>query len=529
RMGQTFTSTVGTIEVKPDQVRDIDDIERNGRVFSDGCGKISHSLAEKAIKRYWGKRDIIDKEIPSVYQIRFRGCKGVVAIDKELEGDVLCIRPSQRKFESYELYTLEIAKTVKAPQQGHLNRQIILLLSNLKIPDSAFLELQNNHQSFIESMMQDSKRAAEVIRQISRDGSHQTRTILEMLKAGLMDEEEPFLEAMLEVKKLFTLKDLRNKARIEVPSTFLLMGVMDETGILEPDQIYVQTSTITSEHQSFKGEKKVRREHRVWTGRSIVTRNPCLHPGDISVLWAVDVPELSHLRNCIVFSQNGDSPVVNSMAGGDLDGDEFFVSFDGRLIPTETYESLDYDAPPRKELDRPVTVYDIAEFFRDFMENDRLGTICNNHLMLADQKDLGVFSPECIDLAIKASMAVDFNKTGVPVTGRLPTSQKSPDFMENQTKIKYESQKILGKLYRNIDLNEHRDNEKRYYRKFPIEPFDRFVEDGYIEYINDALAQRDSYNQEVRNLMQRHKIKSEPEVFTGSLLSVKTCGRHLYD
>ena len=101
--------------------------------------------------------------------------------------------------------------------------------------------------------------------------------------------------------------------------------------------------------------------------------------------------------------------------------------------------------------------------------------------------------------------------------------------MENQTKIKYESQKILGKLYRNIDLNEHRDNEKRYYRKFPIEPFDRFVEDGYIEYIDDALAQRDSYNQEVRNLMQRYKIKSEPEVFTGSLLSAKTCGRRLYD
>src|SRR6185312_4362614 len=93
--------------------------------------------------------------------------------------------------------------------------------------------------------------------------------------------------------------------------------------------------------------------------------------------------------------------------------------------------------------------------------------------------------------------------------------------MENPTKIKYESQKILGKLYRNIDLNEHRDNEKRYYRKFPIRPFDRFVEDGYIEYIDDALAQRDSYNQEVRNLMQRYKIKSEPEVFAGSLLSVK--------
>jgi len=129
-------------------------------------------------------------------------------------------------------------------------------------------------------MMQNSKRAAEVVRQISKDGSHQTRTILDMLKAGLMDEEEPFLEAMLEVKKLFTLKDLKNKARIEVPSTFLLMGVVDETGILESNEIYVQTSTIISEHQSFEGEKTVRRNHHVWTGRSIVTRNPCLHPGE---------------------------------------------------------------------------------------------------------------------------------------------------------------------------------------------------------------------------------------------------------
>ena len=79
------------------------------------------------------------------------------------------------------------------------------------------------------------------------------------------------------------------------------------------------------------------------------------------------------------------------------------MSFDGRLIPTETYESLDYDALPRKELDRPVNIYDIAEFFRDFMENDRLGTICNNHLTLADQKDLGIISPECIELAIKVN------------------------------------------------------------------------------------------------------------------------------
>jgi RNA-dependent RNA polymerase len=74
-MGQTFTSTVGTIKVPEDQLEDIPDVERNGHVFSDGCGQISYSLAKKAIKKYWGKRQIEDKEIPSVYQIRYGGYK----------------------------------------------------------------------------------------------------------------------------------------------------------------------------------------------------------------------------------------------------------------------------------------------------------------------------------------------------------------------------------------------------------------------------------------------------------------------
>jgi hypothetical protein len=41
--------------------------------------------------------------------------------------------------------------------------------------------------------------------------------------------------------------------------------------------------------------------------RVIVTKNPCLHPGDIRVLRAVDPPggTLSHLVNVVVFPQRG--------------------------------------------------------------------------------------------------------------------------------------------------------------------------------------------------------------------------------
>src|SRR5437868_2177813 len=77
---------------------------------------------------------------------------------------------------------------------------------------------------------------------------------------------DPFLKALLECKRVFALKSLRYKARILVPNSFLLIGVIDELGILEEDEIYVQTSTIVSEHQTFDTADKVQREQKIWTG-----------------------------------------------------------------------------------------------------------------------------------------------------------------------------------------------------------------------------------------------------------------------
>lgn len=65
---------------------------------------------------------------------------------------------------------------------------------------------------------------------------------------------DPFLKAILECKRVYTLKSLKYKARILMPNSFLLLGVIDETGILEEDEIYVQTSTIVSEQQTSKSK-----------------------------------------------------------------------------------------------------------------------------------------------------------------------------------------------------------------------------------------------------------------------------------
>ena len=71
---------------------------------------------------------------------------------------------------------------------------------------------------------------------------------------------------------------------------------------------------------------------QVLTGGLLVTRNPCLNPGDLRLLKGVDHPQLRHLYNVVVFSSKGERPTCNKMSGGDLDGDVYFVSWDEDLI-----------------------------------------------------------------------------------------------------------------------------------------------------------------------------------------------------
>lgn len=122
---------------------------------------------------------------------------------------------------------------------------------------------------------------------------------------------------------------------------------------------------------------------------------------------------------------------------------------------------------------------DIVDFFIDFMQNNLLGLISIRHLIIADQQKEGVNHPDCIKLAQMASTAVDFPKTGVKVDkSELPRcSPIRPDFLapgprmfvkkeptlekaenmdeedgEDNVGMKYyESEKILGHLYRAID------------------------------------------------------------------------------
>jgi RNA-dependent RNA polymerase len=53
-----------------------------------------------------------------------------------------------------------------------------------------------------------------------------------------------------------------------------------------------------------------------------------MHPGDVRMLLAVDIPDLRGHRNCVLFSQRGNRPEAGKMSGSDLDGDEMAVTWD---------------------------------------------------------------------------------------------------------------------------------------------------------------------------------------------------------
>lgn len=179
---------------------------------------------------------------------------------------------------------------------------------------------------------------------------------------------------------------------------------MDETGVLEDNEVYVPL--------------RIEGAAKLVQGDLVVTRSPALHPGDVKVARAVDVPEDSPLRdlyNCIVFSSKGERDIPSQLSGGDLDGDVYQIFWRSALFPKILATPADYPIVAPIDIGREVTRSDMTDFFIKFMEQDQLGRIANNHQTLADQREEGTFDEDCLTLATLHSTAVDFSKTGIPV------------------------------------------------------------------------------------------------------------------
>ncbi|WVZ86001.1 hypothetical protein U9M48_032852 [Paspalum notatum var. saurae] len=516
RMGQLFSSSRQTFEVSSYDVEVIPDIEvtTDGTkyVFSDGIGKISTRFARQ-IAQLIG----LDPAYPpSAFQIRYGGYKGVIAVDPTSFFN-LSLRPSMKKFESKSIM-LNITNWSKS-QPCYVNREIISLLSTLGIEDEIFESMQQVDMHESDEMLTNKEVALSVLGKIS---GADTKTAAEMLLQGYEPSLEPYLLMILKAHRANRLTDIRTRCKIHVPKGRVLIGCLDETGKLDYGQVYIRITKNRKEQKCSEQTSFFNDDGKtaVIVGKVAITKNPCLHPGDVRILEAVYDPGLDArgLIDCVVFPQRGERPHPNECSGGDLDGDLFFITWDDKLIPEKVDAPMDYTATRPRIMDHAVTLEEIQKHFVSYMINDALGVVSTAHLIHADRNPLKARSPECLQLAALHSMAVDFAKTGAPA--EMPQAlrpREFPDFLERWEKPMYVSNGVLGKLYR-AALRHEENAEALLHVAPPSCAYDPDLEvTGFHEFLDAAEEQYEAYAEKLGTLMTYYSADREDEILTGNI------------
>ncbi|KAL8828431.1 MAG: hypothetical protein Q9191_002589 [Dirinaria sp. TL-2023a] len=395
RIGLLFSAAEVASQLQPDRCQDIPDITQGNYKFTDGCGLISTHLARLLVQ----KLDIRfrnNRYLPSVFQIRYRGYKGVLELEPNLKGRILAqFRDSMKKIENTPDLTFSVVEYSKPYSFGYLNDEIILLLEALGIPHSTFHQKQREYLDFLSTAPRDARSAFRLLSYL--DEPHLAERVL---MEGLESVEATVRGRINnEYSRMINKRD-EQRCRILIPKSRLVFGVCDPRASLKSGECFLR---ITMDGDGVP---------RTIVGTEVlVTRNPCLHPGDVQKFKAVQRDELVHLVDCIAFPTQGRRPSADLMSGGDLDGDKFFVCWDSDLIPSRISQAASYQGAEEPVTFAKISYDDRLRYFAAYT-NASLGRVKNLYMDWARLN--GPMSSECQELNYLFSRCVDGNRIKVP-------------------------------------------------------------------------------------------------------------------
>jgi len=502
RIGHAFTSTYPILTLEAEDIKKYPDITYNDYIFTDGCGLIAKDLCQKSQKY----------EEAIAFQVRIGGYKGVLKLDPLLPDGCIVVRPSMEKFKSKDA-TLEVIRSATY-MNGYLNRELILLLETLGVKAETFIKI---HDAYVGEILKSAleNEPLQYLKQLNYPEYLQP-----LIKyASEVTPNSRFVKDMIAVQIAKEMKDIRKKTRIYIEKSCRLIGICDEQGILQPNEVFVQF--IKHKHDT----------PIILTSKVFVTRNPCLHPGDIRILKAVNKKELGHLYNVIVFSSKGTRPTQNMMNNGDLDGDIYFICWDERIFPIREVPpaiSIKQVIENNTEYNNMRTIRDkIIDFFGKYFRENCLGIISILYQVHADLSLDGALSDKCLTLARFHSTAVDFPKHGKNIERNLLQGfreKRYPDFVARKDQEKYESNKALGEMFRSAKILY--DTAMNNYNSINLkhEP-DLFMDEdllieGREKYIELAEEQYKEYRSIIRSLLKVHGVKTEAELISGSIVKL---------
>ncbi|KAA1468672.1 RdRP-domain-containing protein [Dentipellis sp. KUC8613] len=505
RISQAFTATDASVRVEAEKVFTLQDVmdESSKWCFTDGVGTISLELAKDIwrVLRQAGKRSTRGAVgIPRAFQIRLMGSKGMLSVDHRLSGRIINLRPSMIKFDAPDSTEVEIAQAFVRPSLYYLNRPLIMILEGLGVRYEVFECLQRDAVQGVKRSAESYANAARILEQYGLGASFRLPSVLLGLsKLGLQPSSgDDFYQRMLNFAIHHILRDLKHHARIPVPNGYTLVGVADIHGYLREGQIFACVKDPQTHCRTYL------------KGKTLISRSPTIHPGDVQCVEAIGEPPAGSpfasesLANTVVFSIGGDRPLPSYLGGGDLDGDTYNLTSMPELLPPTTNQPAAYDAAPKKLLLRHSTMEDVADFVTDYVNNDVLGIVANSWLVIADQSEYGIFDPDCLKLGQIHSDAVDYPKSGTPVS--LDTIPKykfkakpdwnAPETVDiDRTADFYQSGRAIGRLFRDIDLPELdsqvRSNQRK--RSNPPSQDESHFEDVFAAMCLEDHSQDDVY------------------------------------
>lgn len=347
RVGMSFSDSFQACHVPLDAIDEIADViserQNTSYCFTEGCGQISPWLARRVWRLVRARAapllqvELPAEPVPSAFQVRLQGCKGVLVVNPALaaatpnadddaaawpRGPHVRLRKSMVKYFAPHHGQLEVLHW-SAPERGLLTRQIVAVLSFLGIRDETLLAKLADYCAALQRPASwiggggvasaPSVAAAAAAEFASLD------QLRRMLESGVSAAEPHAAAVLAALDRTARLELLRSTAFVVGRSRHAL-GVVDELGVLNYGEVFFQFTA--------SADARLALSQRVF-----VTKTPCMHQGDVRVLQAVDVPALHHIVDCVVFPQRGPRPHASEIGGSDLDGDMYLICWDRDLIP----------------------------------------------------------------------------------------------------------------------------------------------------------------------------------------------------
>ena len=244
--------------------------------------------------------------------------------------------------------------------------------------------------------------------------------------------KDAFLREMLIHMYKKRMYDITHKFQVPIPESQgrLLLGVTDETKTLKSGEVFIKISKQVSNNY------EANNDFVTIKGNILLSKNPCLFLSDIQKAVAVEPTShedyFKHLTDCIVFSQEGDRPLPDQIAGSDLDGDEFWAvwlnlsDMNREDTPAETWWKILYglfdkiDVKPAHVFESEINkkkqfcpnIDELRTNFLNFSKKNIIKDLEELHVCFAA---IDVYKPnlKCEKIAKDFTTAVDATKSGM--------------------------------------------------------------------------------------------------------------------